>query len=697
MVSAASAAAGILWVGLTVEDLHGALLWLGFAVFALVAVRQALTHRENLSLTGALEARIATSEASEAELRRRERQLAEAQALARLGSWEIVIGVDWVEASPGLYEIFRLDPLTFQPTLDNFEKLVHPDDRATLQATIDAAMAGGVAGSAELRFQVPGGDFIWVHACVQAVRSADGDIIGIRGTSQDITARRASDEALRASEERLRNIVESSPVAIIEFDTAKIVRVWNPAAETLYGWTRQEMEGRPPPFADPGGEDGFDALFRRTLAGEHIHNVEVVRQSKDEQTLHVSVSMAPIRDDGGDIIGVASAGIDITHQRRLEAGLRQAQKMEAIGRLAGAVAHDFNNLLTVIVAYGELLLDELDAEGQVGQQVGAMHAAALRAAALTDQLLTFSRRHVVTGEPADLSEVVGSLRPILERLVGDQITLEIRLAPGALCVAADRMQVQEILLNLIVNAREAMPGGGILTITTSSAAASAGPTTAVLRVADTGSGMDEGTRDQIFEPFFSTKAEHVGTGLGLSAVYGIVRQHGGNVSVASVPDAGSIFTISLPLVPSAATTSGEPGGVAPIEAARVGTVLVVEDEPAVRLLAREVLELQGHVVIAAADGAEALDLAAAHAGRIDVLLTDVVLPRMAGPVVAERLTAIDPNVQVVYMSGYAEKHLIGVALGGMQFLAKPFRPAALAAAVEAALARSGPQGSGSKR
>jgi hypothetical protein len=384
-------------------------------------------------------------------------------------------------------------------------------------------------------------------------------------------------------------------------------------------------------------------------------------------------------------VSLTPNGLDIAHGRRLEDELRQAQKMEAIGRMAGGIAHEFNNILTVAAGYGEMLLEELDPESRVGQRVQAMHEAVRRAAALTDQLLTISRRRVVTGEPADLNETVASMRPILERIIGEHIELHFGLGDEQLCVGPDRAQLEQLLLNLIVNARDAMPQGGVLTIGTASAVALAGTNTALLSVADTGVGIDERARHHIFEPFFSTKAEGEGTGLGLSTVYGIARQHGGNVDMSSIRGAGTVFTVSLPLLTpiNPASDRGPATGVA---AARTGTVLIVEDEPTVRLLAREILELHGHVVVEAADGAEALAAAITHAGPIDVLLTDVVLPGMAGPAMAKRLVAGRPGLQVVFMSGYAQEHLAGIEMGRARFLAKPFKPADLAAAVAGALA-----------
>ena len=367
-------------------------------------------------------------------------------------------------------------------------------------------------------------------------------------------------------------------------------------------------------------------------------------------------------------------------QERLEKELLQSQKMEGIGRLAGGIAHDFNNLLTIVLGHAEQLLQELPAEVSAADRVRAVHRAALRAAELTDQLLAFSQQQVVTGAPVDLNEVILSMGPMLARLVGEHIELRVSLCPGAMVVASDRLQVQQVVLNLVDNARDAMPHGGTLGITTVTASALLGPSTALLRVSDTGVGMDEATKAHIFEPFFSTKEETKGTGLGLSTVYGVVTQHGGDVDVSSAPGSGSVFTISLPLwvasnPPYEASELRNAGG------GRTGTVLVVEDEAAVRELTREVLEFHGHVVVEAPDGEGALATAEAHAGRIDVLVTDVVLPRLAGPELAQRLRAARPELQVVFMSGYPDKHLDSINGRKARFLAKPFRPSDLAAAV----------------
>jgi PAS domain S-box-containing protein len=661
--------------------LHGARLsgfemWNAVAVVALGAVRQVLTHLENLTLTSQLEAGVE-------EIRRREGQLNEAQSLARLGSWEVDLASGEVTASETLYHIAGYESGGIEPNLESFRALVHPDDLDAYKRSLSEALASGRGGSLDYRSVGPDGRVTWKQSRFEVITQSDGRHSHLRGTSQDITERKQAEQALRQSDERLRCVVEASPLAIIEFEPGGAVRFWNPAAEAMYGWAGTEVEGQPPPFSTPDGSGRFDELFRRVLAGEHIHNVELVRRRKDKETLHVSVSMAPLWGPDGDVVGVSSAGLDITRQRQLEDELGQAQKMEAVGRLAGGIAHDFNNILTVVIGQAEMLLEEIDPVGPEAVRVSAMRRAARRAAELTDQLLTFSRRQVRMGEPADLNAVVASMEPMLGSMLGEHVELVVRLCEGGLIVPADRSQIEQVLLNLVVNARDAMPAGGRLTITTAAASVPSGPAQAVLRVADTGTGMEEETRARVFEPFFTTKPEGEGTGLGLSTTYGIARQHGGAADVSSVPGAGSVFTVSLPVIGPTFPRLAKPA-VKERGDAR-GTVLLVEDEATVRALAFEILVLHGHLVLQAADGAEALAMAQAHPGTIDVLLTDVVLPQIPGPELARQLVAACPGLQVIFMSGYAERHLAGVERHDVRFLAKPFRPADLATGVAEAV------------
>ncbi len=353
-------------------------------------------------------------------------------------------------------------------------------------------------------------------------------------------------EALQRSEERLRGVLNDSPLALVELNGDAEVSFWNPAAEALYGWSPGEVEGRPPRFSRPEEQGDFDAYVRQVMAGEELHNLALVRQRKDGTLVNVSVSMAPLRNGSGQVVGVTSAALDVTRQCALEAGLREAHKMEAIGRVAGGIAHDFNNLLTIILGHAEQVLQDLPADNPAAQRVQVIHRAARRAADLTDQLLAFSQQRVVTAEPTDLNAVLLTMQAFLDELVGEPIELRMHLCAGPTIVAPDWSQIQGVVSNLVLNARDAMPAGGLLELTTELTTAAAGPGLVRLHVSDTGAGVDEATRALIFEPFFSTKTDVKGTGLGLATVFGVVTQHGGEIGLSSRPGAGSVFTVTLP-------------------------------------------------------------------------------------------------------------------------------------------------------
>ncbi len=375
---------------------------------------------------------------------------------------------------------------------------------------------------------------------------------------------------------------------------------------------------------------------------------------------------------------------DVTEQRRLEAQLRQAQKMEAVGRLAGGIAHDFNNLLTAILGSAQLALRELEPSHTVREDLEEIRRAGLRAADLTRQLLAYSRRQVVAPKVIDLNEAVRNLDSMLRRLIREDIELVLTLSPTPLAVRSDPGQIEQVVINLVVNARDAMPQGGRITIRAeavlldaqqpdNSPPAPPGPYVH-LAVSDTGSGVSPEARAHLFEPFFTTKELGKGTGLGLATVYGIVKQNGGFIYVDSEPGAGTTVRVYLPPV------SGPiPTDVPTVGAALAGgseTVLLVEDEAAVRQFARRALEASGYVVLVAPDGAEALTLADRHEGPIDVLLTDVVMPGIAGPELARRLTERRPTLRVLFCSGYTDDATVleGVREAGTAFLQKPFAP-----------------------
>jgi signal transduction histidine kinase len=413
------------------------------------------------------------------------------------------------------------------------------------------------------------------------------------------------------------------------------------------------------------------------------------------------VSLVPLPDRRRTLIRASI--FDITERKRaqetrarLEEELRQAQKMEAVGRLAGGVAHDFNNLLTVIGGRMALMAEKLHSEDPVRRDVELVQRATERAAALTRQLLAFSRKQLLQPKVLDLNTVVSALEHMLRRLIGEDIDVVTALAPDIGLIRADPAQIDQVIMNLAVNARDAMVDGGRLTLSTARVDVDAGATSrqevapagayVVLRVADTGIGMDSATMERIFEPFFTTKEVGKGTGLGLSTVYGIVTQSGGFIGVDSTPGRGTVFTIHLPLV------QGEEGHAT--SRARAGdgphgreTVLLVEDEPAVRALTRDILHIHGYRVLETAGPAEAEQMCRDHAGPIHALLTDVVMPQMSGRALAARLSPMRPAMRVLYMTGYDDAILVGHGGpgSGPALLTKPFTPAELAAKLRSVL------------
>ncbi len=561
--------------------------------------------------------------------------------------------------------------------------LVHPDDRAVAAARMRAHAAGAVAND---QYSIRGlcRDGSVVELDVYDMPATFDGRPAVAATVVDVTERRAAEAAVRASNETLRAVIDTAPQAIVGVDLQRRVTRWNPAAERLFGWTAAEILGAELPIVPEHEYAGFwprlDALTER---GE---TMETRRRHKDGRLVDVSISRAPIRDAVGAVVGYVAVIADISGRKALEEQLRQAQKMEAVGRLAGGVAHDFNNLLTVILSNAELAAAGMP--GDASEELGEIRRAAERAGALTAQLLTLSRRQVVKTETLELNAVVREAERMLRRVVPESMVLVTDLAPSAGYVRADRGQLEQVLMNLVVNARDAMPSdGGTVFVRTARRRADGGRTSeAVLAVQDTGSGMDGETLSRVFEPFFTTKAAGKGTGLGLATVYGIVKQSGGVVRVDSAPGAGTTVTVRLP---SAGTPpAAEPAPAAPPPSPAAGrTAMLVEDEASVRGVARRILERAGFRVLEATNGAEGLQLWAGHAAEVDVVVTDVVMPGMGGPALAERLLAERPELPVVFMSGYTAGAPEARTTSGrpVVFLAKPFSPDGLLRAVAEAV------------
>ena len=500
--------------------------------------------------------------------------------------------------------------------------------------------------------------------------------------------RKRAAETLRETSESLRALIEASPLAIIELDADGNVRTWNQAATRMFGWSEREVLGRPYPTVADGRKLEYQNLSDHYGGGQPVAAFETQRKRKDGTFVDVVLSVAPLVGADGHVTGSMGVISDITERKRLEELLRQSQKMEAVGRLAGGIAHDFNNLLTVIIGRSEFALSSL-APNDPGQwDLELILTTAERGAVLTRQLLTLSQRQVLQTRVLDLNRVVGNVVPMLRRLIGEDVEIRTVTGPALGRVRVDPGQIEQIIVNLAVNARDAMPHGGRLVIATANAVlpddsvrtlgdVPAGPYT-ILSVSDTGIGMDEETRVRAFEPFFTTKPQGKGSGLGLSIVYGIVQQHGGTTTVESAPGQGATFRIYLPRLDDAVEeppiSAGSPDSGRGSEA-----ILLVEDETDVRELAAKILRASGYTVLAAADAAAALALSDQHPGPLHLLLTDVVMPEMSGRELRQRLRASRPQTKILYMSGYTDEALghHGVLESGTVLLQKPFRSSAL--------------------
>lgn len=495
-------------------------------------------------------------------------------------------------------------------------------------------------------------------------------------------------ENLRQANERQEAVIQASPFAIIALDGAGKVTSWNPAAERLFGWTAGEAVGHIPPFIESHQLAELQEKLERTARGEVICGMERQRRRKDGTVADIAIWTAPLRDAEGSISATIVAIADISERKKLEEQLRHSQKMEAVGRLAGGVAHDFNNLLTVINGYGHMMLDSLRSGDRLHTHAEQIVKAGNQAAALTTQLLAFSRRQMIQPKPVDLNRLITNLEKMLRRVIGEDVALYTLLSPDLANINADANQMEQVLINLVANSRDAMPHGGALTIATknitlveslSCEGSEIPPGCYVeMAVSDTGEGMDAETRSHLFEPFFTTKERGKGTGLGLSSVYGSVRQNGGGIVVWSERGSGATFRIYLPqLREPAANDKSEPA----TQAITCGTetILLVEDEVPLRRMLQETLSSAGYHVLEANDGTDAIRKWEKQATSIDLLLTDVVMPLVNGRQLARRLTSVAPQMRVIYMSGYADDVIAyhGILDGSTTLVQKPFSPAAL--------------------
>jgi two-component system, cell cycle sensor histidine kinase and response regulator CckA len=573
---------------------------------------------------------------------------------------------------------------------------IHPGDRARVRELWNRSRQNGTPYEADYRVRTSDGTYRHFEVRGVAVRDADNTIREWVGMFNDITARRETEEALLRSEERFRVFMDNSPAA------ASILDVEGRVVYVSEGFRRMfQLPGEPigrtvfDLFPADIAQAWLDGTSQAVLADQALEAIEPGIRADGSQGTFLTYRF-PLHDSGETRL-VGSVAADITEFRRLEDQLRQIQKMEAVGQLAGGVAHDFNNVLTVIQGFSELVLNNLPPGHELAQPIGEIKRAGERAAQLTGQLLAFSRKAVVRPIVLDLNAVLTDAENMLRRLIGENIELTSAHDPTLWKVTADPVQVDQLLFNLVSNARDAMPQGGSIALETRNVVLGASQATGgrlpvppgtyvCLSVTDTGCGMEPDTMDRIFEPFFTTKAPDKGTGMGLAAVYGIVQQCGGHIRVQSQPGIGTSFSIYLPPRHedvSERTTSAD----AAVLPRGKETVLLVEDDDSVRALSREILTRQGYLVLVARHGLEALRLSDSYPGPIDILVTDVVMPHIGGVQVAEQLRQTRPTIKTLFVSGYPDDALgeHGVIDVGIALLQKPFLPTTLANKVRSVL------------
>ncbi|MET0594924.1 MAG: PAS domain S-box protein, partial [Polyangiaceae bacterium] len=624
---------------------------------------------------------------------------------ARMLAWETDLVTRDIHVSENAAELLGLPAGTALERLDDALAVVHPEDRPSLEEALKLVVQQGSAQARRFRIIRPVNDEVrWLEW--RAVTSGPTGAV-VRGVVMDVTDSVEAEEARFMSEARYRTQFEAAPEAIVTLnvDNGCFMEV-NEKTEKLFGYSRGQLMKMGPidlsPPMQPDGRPSAEAAvgyLAEAMKGERPA-FEWVHRDASGRDFHCEIRLVRLPDPGprnlcrGSIIDITDRKLAEVARRRLEETLRktedqlrQAQKMEAIGRLAGGVAHDFNNLLSVVLSYSTFALSSLDPEDSVAADVREIQSAGKRAADLTRQLLAFSRQQMLAPAVVDLNEVVGQMDTMLRRLIGEDVDLRAVTLPFLGKVKVDRGQIEQVIMNLTINARDAMPSGGTLTIETSNVfldeeyasshvGIKVGPHV-LLSVADSGVGMSTEVQARIFEPFFTTKERGNGTGLGLSTVLGIVEQSGGSVAVASEPGRGATFKIYFPC------TDEDPDSmqltVSPRTLRGNETVLLVEDEEQLRTLGREILAKSGYNVIVADTPMHALEICEKYGETIHLLLTDVVMPVMNGRELAVRASKIRPTMKVLYVSGYTDNTIVhhGVLEEGVAFLQKPITPDAL--------------------
>jgi len=622
-------------------------------------------------------------------------QLALASANIGLWDWDIETGDLWL--SPEWKHQIGYKEHEIPDRYEEFEKRLHPEDRERIQAEIDACLQGHRPNyCVEFRLRHKDGSYRWIAAFGRIV-SEEKKSKRFMGCHVDITERYLAAEALRASEKRFRALFEYAPDAYYLRDLEGRFIDGNKAAVELIGYPKEELIGKNFMEVSLLPDEDYNkaaAALQRSAQGLPTGPEELTLLRKDEKQVFTEIRTYPLKIDDRDmVLGIAR---DITERKRMQQQLMQAQKMESVGRLAGGVAHDFNNMLGVIIGHAELALEKTEPSAPFRSHLMEILSAGERSSAVIRQLLAFARKQTIRPQVLDLNETLEGMLRMLRRLIGEDIDLLWKPGRTAMSLKIDPSQIDQILANLCVNARDAISDVGKIIIETDRVsldkaycADHAGLVPGdyiLLAVSDNGCGMNRETIDSIFEPFFTTKEMGKGTGLGLATVYGIVRQNNGCINVYSELGTGTTFRIYLPY--HERTPGEEQQTVAkPIPAGQGETVLIVEDEKAIREMATEMLDHLGYNILSASLPAEALRLAEKQAGGIDLLLADVILPEMTGRELSERISALSPNTKILFMSGYTASVIStrGVLDDGVNFIQKPFSIKDLADSVRTAL------------
>jgi len=578
---------------------------------------------------------------------------------------------------------------------------IHPDDIDKVKQTADEARRTGIGLPLEYRIRHKDGTWRVLESTASVIRNAKGDPEKLVVVNRDVTERKRAAEALQRSESSFRSVVEDAPYGIYRANLAGQLILVNPALEKILGYEAREELLRANLASHIFRFSVEHEKFNQTVVHErYFKDVELEWKRKDGTLITVRCSGWPVKDESGAVAYIEVFAEDVTERRVLERQLRMAQKMEAVGRLSGGIAHDFNNLLGVIIGYSQVLKRSLGPASPSFEHAEEIEKASQRAVSLTRQLLAFSRQQVLDPVILNLNTLVSDMEKMLPRLIGEDIVLQFVLDPELGQVKADPGQIEQVIMNLAVNSRDAMPNGGKLTIQTANVELDLAYTRqhpgsrigqyVMLAVADTGTGIDPEIQSQIFEPFFTTKERDKGTGLGLATVYGVVKQSGGYIALDSEQGKGARFSVYLPRVEQqVAATEARNSSDSNIRGSE--TILLVEDAEPLRKLAQMFLQETGYDVLAAADGAEALQTARQCSRPIHLLLTDVVMPGINGRVLAERLSPMQPGMKVLYMSGYTDSFIAGhgVLEAGTHLLHKPFTQEALAKKVRELLDSDG--------